>query len=434
MIYSNRLCYGCLMPMSGNHYGKICNNKLKCSVCHEFHPTCLHEDKPAVKDNINHQEAKSLAVRQRSNSNSAISLCIVPVYISHYDSPNKEKLVYALLDNDCTGCFCIESTLKDLAPKRLRKAIVSVETLNGRTERESSAIDGLIVRCSSKHAESYKSVDVHLPTTFSCDDLPLNRDDMPTPSTLKNWDHLKEVTTSMEEFNNDIPFALMIGGNCPKGLEPIQVVPSANSGPYAYRTLLGWCVVGPMDPSIASSNDAIKCNFVNLAATTRYDVNNVATGKIADHHFTNGCIARNNYLSKKLNEMYLTEFNEVNTEEKGMSQEDKRFLTILNSGIQKVNGNYEVPLPFRHNIITLPNNNVQATYRLQAIKKKMLQDSKYQTDYINFMESLIIKGHVRKCSQERVGDGNLPLMESTTLRSQRFVLFLTVAHDLKVGV
>ena len=235
----------------------------------------------------------------------------------------------------------------------------------------------------------------------------LSRKDVPTPSTLKHWDHLNEATRSMEEFNSDIPFALMIGGNCPKGLQPMQVISSEYAGSYAYHTLLGWCVVGPMNACTTVSNHAIKCNLVKLAATTRYEVNNIATGNIADHHFTDGCIARDNILSNKLYEMYQAEFNEVNTEEKGMSQEDKQFLKILNSGIQKIEGKYEVPLPFRHESITLPNNKLQATYRLQTMKKKMQQNDKFRKDYVSFMESLIAKGHAKKCSNETVTDGKL---------------------------
>ena len=39
---------------------------------------------------------------------------------------------------------------------------------------------------------------------------------------------------------------LLIGTNCMKALEPMQIIPSKEDGPYAYKTLLGWCIVGPI--------------------------------------------------------------------------------------------------------------------------------------------------------------------------------------------
>ena len=38
---------------------------------------------------------------------------------------------------------------------------------------------------------------------------------------------------------------LLIGANCPRALEPVQVISSRDGGPYAMKTVLGWCTVGP---------------------------------------------------------------------------------------------------------------------------------------------------------------------------------------------
>ena len=40
--------------------------------------------------------------------------------------------------------------------------------------------------------------------------------------------------------------SLRIVANCVCALEPREVISSQNRGPYAFKTLLGWCVVGPM--------------------------------------------------------------------------------------------------------------------------------------------------------------------------------------------
>ena len=46
--------------------------------------------------------------------------------------------------------------------------------------------------------------------------------------------------------NEDISVDLLIGANCLEALRPVEVIPRPNDGPYAIRTALGWCVVGPI--------------------------------------------------------------------------------------------------------------------------------------------------------------------------------------------
>ncbi|KAF6033313.1 hypothetical protein EB796_008379 [Bugula neritina] len=60
---------------------------------------------------------------------------------------------------------------------------------------------------------------------------------------------------------------------------------------------------------------------------------------------------------------------------KSMSQQDLKFLEILNDGIFKdEDGSYVMPLPFKSTPI-LPNNRHQAEQRLQLLRKKLQKDS-----------------------------------------------------------
>ena len=46
--------------------------------------------------------------------------------------------------------------------------------------------------------------------------------------------------------NGNQEVSLIIGANCVRALEPREVISSQNGGPYAFKRLLGWCIVGPM--------------------------------------------------------------------------------------------------------------------------------------------------------------------------------------------
>ena len=73
---------------------------------------------------------------------------------------------------------------------------------------------------------------------------------------------------------DNIEVRMLIGANCMKALESIEIISSRNGGLYAYKTKLGWCIVGP----ITSRNDgSVKCH--------RIAVKDVASGKKSPHHF-----------------------------------------------------------------------------------------------------------------------------------------------------
>ena len=190
-----------------------------------------------------------------------------------------------MIDNDCTGCFITKEVVDLIAPDETRTACISIETINGTTEQSTTAIDGLTVRCATKHAKIHSSSTISMPTAFGFDGLPLNKDEIPSPSNLKHWDYLKKICNAVPDYDNSIPFGLMIGANCPKALEPLEVIASQEDGPYAYRTRLGWCVVGPLAVDSTESASNIQCHRTVTQYATKLPVKDVISGELSHHHF-----------------------------------------------------------------------------------------------------------------------------------------------------
>ena len=87
--------------------------------------------------------------------------------------------------------------------------------------------------------------------------------------------HLKPISKVITQMDN-IEVGILFGANFMKALEPMGIISSRNGGPYAYRTNLGWCIVGPT--TTACGNDgSVKCH--------RIAVKDVASEKMAPHHF-----------------------------------------------------------------------------------------------------------------------------------------------------
>ena len=60
--------------------------------------------------------------------------------------------------------------------------------------------------------------------------------------------------------DQNINVELLIGANCTRALEPIKVILSRNDVPYVMKTVLSWCIVGPISYRNQSEGN-ILCNW-----------------------------------------------------------------------------------------------------------------------------------------------------------------------------
>ena len=69
-------------------------------------------------------------------------------------------------------------------------------------------------------------------------------EDIAARDKIKDWTYLGRIADKIIQ-GKDISIGRLIDGNCSKALEPLEVIPS-KYGPCALRTLLRWCIVGPV--------------------------------------------------------------------------------------------------------------------------------------------------------------------------------------------
>ena len=203
-IRERSLCYGCLQT---GHVSKRCRQRKKCSVCSKFHPSSLHGDvkgqsNTEVKVGTMDTEA-SLVTREaqggsasdmNQHSQSGVvflgntgqsSKCsmILPVYLSHRDSPEKEILIYALLDTQSETTFILQDSCSAL---RLTGIDVKLSLSTMYAENrvvDSQKINGLMVRGFDN------SMRISLPDAYTRNIMPANRSHIPTPDIARSWSH-----------------------------------------------------------------------------------------------------------------------------------------------------------------------------------------------------------------------------------------------------
>ena len=115
---------------------------------------------------------------------------------------------------------------------------------------------------------------------------------------------------------DDIQVDLLVSANCVKALELIKVISSEAQGPHAHKTVLGWCVVGPIGVNKAYLKE-MKCNNDII-----HEANSV---KRANPHFVLKGSVRETDIATMLRRMYETDFTEPQLQPSTSSSKFKEF-------------------------------------------------------------------------------------------------------------
>ena len=379
----NRLCFKCLEVPKDGHMAKTCPKKTDCSECKGNHHALLHGY------SFNSFKTHSIL------TDNAVSMCIIPVRLSHKDNPNAEVLTYALLDENAQTTFASEEVINKLPSVTSRKTFIRTETLNCASTDPTFALNNLIVKPCHQFEQIYGNVEVHLPIAYSRPSLSSDEHDIPTPGKIKQFPYLSAIANKLPEFDSSLQLGLIIGGNCPKALEPQEVIPSQANGPYGSRSLLGWRVVGPMVNT--SQRKASKCfrTGVRMSAGDLFP-------EAHQRHLVPTTSCKEVHIENQLKEMYTHDFPEAHAEKAAMSNEDRKFLKMMDEGIAKIDGHYSLPLPFKTPDTQLSNNKSYALHRLESVKKKMQKDASFKKEYTEQIQKLINKGYASpsKCEPQ----------------------------------
>ena len=211
-------------------------------VCKQSHATGLHGYLPKKKEHkvtsdpkdgvppVNNKKLMTSNFAEmdiKCNSSSIeskiISMCVLPVKVSHSKS-KKEFSTYAVLDN-CRQVMFIKEDIQKKLGAAGREADITVKLI--------------------------------LPPVYTREDIPVDTEELATRENIKSWDHLKVIAEKLP-YASDTEIGSLIGADRTKALEPQNVIPSKNGGPFAFRTTLGWCAVGPL--AKLSTENSISCH------------------------------------------------------------------------------------------------------------------------------------------------------------------------------
>ena len=386
-LREKNMCFGCY---GTNHLSRNCSNKRKCKHCGRLHPSALHIDgfqlpqkditSPAKQENdkavnnacTNPQNASCHAAKLNE---SVILHAILPVRVKR--KGNTETITtYAFYDNGSGGCFLTENLKEQLGVKGERTEL-QLGTMHGQSLVTTTVVDSLVV------TDMEDRNPVELPRSYTRMEIPVAEQQIPTPELVKQWEHLRSVAERMHKFIPNLEIGLLIGSNCPAALEPLEVVPRGNEGPYAMRLRHGWTLTGPLQVRGTPCPSNVICHRITVREAES---------------------VKEMISPQAIQQMFQLDFNDRKSgpDEYSYSREDKKFITGIEQSIQHHNGHYVIPLPFRNSQTTMPNNRDQALKRAMWQRKKMLRDENYRNDYVSFVNEMISRGHARKVPEDRL--------------------------------
>ena len=372
------LCFGCL---SYGHITKDCPEKSTCTKCQGRHPTSLHGDYRVLypDEGTSNQDAtvglqannQTAAERvshrtcQHGYDDGAKSSMIVPVYLSSKAEPNQEHLVYAMLDTQSDTTFVLD----DIGNKLRAESEPTRLKLTTMTSTEVIGCD----RYTDLQIRGFNSnLKISLPATYSRSSIPVHRSHIPTKETAGRWPHLKSIEDKIPSLL-DCQVSLLIGYNCPQALAPRDFIRGNGDEPFAQETDLGWCIVG-----------RTACR----EETTTHKITHKITHK------------EQPLLMPEVIKALEADFPERKIEEKTMSQDDLKFMNIMQQSICKEDtGHYVMPLPFRNGRPDLPNNKTTARQRLEGLKRRLKNQPRYLEDYRQFIDQMIDRGDAEEVPQ-----------------------------------
>ena len=255
---------------------------------------------------------------------------IVPVYLSHKSNVQKEVLVYALLDTMSDTSFVSDYCLDKLNVEGIQVNL-SLSTLSSvNLTVTSTKVSGLKVR--GYYNDDY----LNLSPLYSRNNIPANREYIPTFDKVKQWSHLQFLKNKLAP-RLSCPIGLIIGYGNASALAPIRCTPSVNFAPYSQETLLGWTVVGCVGKAQIDSTSHCMLSY------PVFDENGLKPKHNSAFCFKTS--VKPSFTPVDLSNILDQDFRDIsNKSDEAFSVEDSRFMQIMKDNIAQSNGiNFSMP-------------------------------------------------------------------------------------------
>ena len=326
----HRLCFNCLAP---NHIVRNCKRQSVCPVpnCGRKYSKFLHlvKDKQTVDNSVNAEVTVSPSPaadsETESHSYAASSARGRTVYLPTVAIMVNGVRAYAMLDSCSTDSVVTESLASrlNLTGKTCNYVL---NTMAGSEKRHSCVVEAEIGSIDRNFVQVVNNLMV-VPT------VPSKGADKHID--VQNYPHLCDISLSPVPVGAQVD--LLIGQNNPNLILPrdVRFNHECPSEPYATKSVFGWCLNG-----FVGNKDDIK--------------------EISSHFVQT---------DPNLERLWRIEVSDF--DESGLSIEDQKVLSLWDNKIERIDGHYYLPIPWRRGKAEFPNNRALACHRLHGLDKRL---------------------------------------------------------------
>ncbi|XP_062614379.1 uncharacterized protein LOC134276120 [Saccostrea cucullata] len=378
-LRENGLCFKCCGTK--RHFQSNCKMTVKCDVCNSSkHPSALHPDIPksVVKAHEGEKSIQEVNVTnkctkicntQGNTSKSCAKIMLVKVYPKGRKNLSRE--LYCMIDEQSNRSLAVSQFFNAFGESGSEMEYV-LSSCAGKFHTAGRRASGYMV----------ESIDgtctLQLPDLIECNDIPNNREEIPSPEVAQGFPHLKDIAHFIPPVEESIDIELLIGRDLIMAHHVLDHRIGKDNLPYGQQLPLGWVIIGNVCLGMMHSPDVVNVNKTTILSNGRPTTMIPCDSEI------------------KID--FDSIFRRTDQDEKpGLSVEDKDFLNIIGSGIQKTEqGQWMAPLPFRSTREKLPNNKEAAERRARSFDASLKHNEQKRKHVIDFMQKLFDNDHAEK--------------------------------------
>ena len=403
----NGLCFKCL----GKHLRISCKESPKCEKCSKKHLTVLHRDNFPTKSDAKNERS----MEQSNNDGTPTSLCTrvcgnrklqlscsktLLVDVTWPGNSKKTLRCYAIVDEQSSSSFA-DPKLADFFGIQAPKTEYVLTTLSGlRTTTRGIQVQGLKVKGVGE-GKGFK-----LPTLFTNDAIPDNKDEVASPSIVRAHAHIAHYAKFFNEVDVNADTLLLIGRDSSDGIFTTR---HGHKAPYVHHTRLGWALVGNICTSATNTTE-------KKVLRTKLD---------HEHYHSEICFPSIKTTDQKC--LKNDPFDQHPDDELlGLSQDEQRFMDIVLNGIHiNDEGNITLPLPFKNEDTKFPDNRQSILNRTRNTLNRIKRDNVKLNKCLSAMQDHLNSKHVEVVPKEDQTKCNKELW---------YIPVFPIAHSKKTNV
>ena len=342
IVKNAKLCYNCL---GRRHYARTCK-KPPCNWenCGRKHHHSLHTDINASTNMITCNYVKSFCIDR-------ILLPIVKVFVNGYPT-------YALIDPGSTHTLIAERLVKTLELQG-PEFNVNMNTVNQPNQPTVTKLVTVTVKGVDLSNSFVLSSVLAVPLIPACNPEI-------APADLGKFKHLHGIPWHGA---SQADVTLLIGQDNTHLLTPTEIRAGNVGEPTAMLYPLGWGIQGPITGNLIT--DRVNVNLC---------------------HLTNAPPPPSEIFEDVTNLWKIETENEFTI---AWSEDDNTVYKFWEQNTRIVDGRYEIPIPFKHDVVNFPNNRVYAQGRLRSTLKGLRLKGKFDS-YKAEIDLMLKEGYAEK--------------------------------------